>query len=144
MTSYYSVTISNDNFKVEFNLEQYNKDKNLDGLYVVVTNVKKERLNTRQVRKHYKKLQHVEHAFRDMKTTRINIRPIFHVNEATTRGHILISMFSYAIIHHLEQSIFPLIKQINKVEQHNINYLEAIVIYKGDYFYIETIQNNGK
>ena len=91
-------------------------------MYVVVTNVKKERLNTRQVRKHYKKLQHVEHAFRDMKTTRINIRPIFHVNEATTRGHILISMFSYAIIHHLEQSIFPLIKQINKVEKEQLSY----------------------
>lgn len=122
MSSYYSVTISSDSFKTEFHLDQYNNDKNLDGLYVVATSVKKERLNTKQVREHYKKLQHVEHAFRDMKTTRINIRPIFHVNESTTRGHVLISMFSYAIIHHMEQSIFPMLKKINKEEKERLSY----------------------
>ena len=122
MSSYYTVTINAGSFKIEFNLEQYNKDKNLDGLYVVSTNVKQERLNTKQVREHYKKLQHVEHAFRDMKTTRIEIRPIFHVNEAQTRGHVLITMFSYAIIHCIEKSIFPTLKKINKEEKEQLSY----------------------
>jgi transposase len=122
MNLYYKVTINEENFKVEFDLEQYNKDKNLDGLYVVATNVKPEKLNTKQVREHYKKLQHVEHAFRDMKTARLNIRPIFHVNEATTRGHVLLTMFSYAIIHHIEEAIFPFLKKINKDEKLKLSY----------------------
>ena len=122
MNSYYSIKISIAEFKIEFNLEHYNKDKNLDGLYVVATNVEKNRLNTEQVREHYKKLQEVEHAFRDMKITRINIRPIFHVNEAQTRGHVFITMFSYAIIHQMEKAIFPLLKKINKEDKEQLSY----------------------
>jgi transposase len=114
MNTYYSITISCDEFKIDFNLTQYNNDKNLDGLYVLVTNVKAEEYDKKQVREQYKNLKHVEHAFRDMKSVRINVRPIYHVNEATTRGHILCTMFSYAIIYTMEQSVFPLLKEINK------------------------------
>jgi transposase len=114
MNTYYSITISCDEFKIDFNLTVYNNDKNLDGLYVLATNVKAEKLDKKQIRAQYKNLQHVEHAFRDMKSVRINVRPIFHVNEATTRGHILCTMFSYAIIYTIEQSVFPLLKEINK------------------------------
>lgn len=122
MNSYYTITINAGSFKIEFNLEQYNRDKNLDGLYVIASSVKRERLNTKQVREHYKKLQHVEHAFRDMKTTRLEIRPVFHVNKAQTRGHVLITMFSYAIIHCIEKSIFPMLKKINKEEKEQLSY----------------------
>jgi len=114
MNTYYSITISCDEFKTDFNLTQYNNDKCLDGLYVLVTNVKAEKYDKKQIREQYKNLKHVEHAFRDMKSVRINVRPIFHVNEGTTRGHILCTMFSYAIIYTMEQSIFPLLKEINK------------------------------
>jgi len=114
MNTYYCVTINYDIFAIDFNLTHYNKDKNLDGLYVLVTNVKSKNLNKTQIREKYKNLQHVEHAFRDMKSVRINVRPIFHVNEATTRGHILITMFSYAIIYTLEQAVFPMLKDLNK------------------------------
>lgn len=122
MNSYYKIKIDVNNFKSEFDLEQYNKDKNLDGLYVVATTVNKTCMDTQQVREHYKNLQHVEHAFRDMKTTKLDIRPIFHVNEAQTRGHVLITMFSFAIIHQIEKSIFPMIKKINKKEKEQLSY----------------------
>ncbi len=122
MNSYYKIKIDVNNFKSEFNLEQYNKDKNLDGLYVISTTVNNKRLDTHEVREHYKNLQHVEHAFRDMKTTKLDIRPIFHVNEAQTRGHVLITMFSFAIIHQIEKSIFPMIKRINKKEKEQLSY----------------------
>ena len=122
MNTYYTVTINASNFKIELDLEQYNKDKDLDGLYVVATSVTKDRMDKLQIREHYKKLQHVEHAFRDMKTTVLDIRPIFHVNEARTRGHVLLTMFSYAIIHHMEQRIFPLLKIINKQDKEQLSY----------------------
>jgi transposase len=114
MNAYYCITVNSDEFKIEFNLIQYNRDKNLDGLYVLATNVKPEKLNKTEIRAQYKNLKHVEHAFRDMKSVRINIRPIFHVNESTTRGHILLSMFSYAIIYTMEQSVFPFLKELDK------------------------------
>ena len=122
MSSYYTVKIDKKSFNINFNLKLYNKDKNLDGLYVVATNVESNKLNTKQVREHYKLLQHVEHAFRDMKTVQLQIRPIFHVNEPQTRGHVLLTMFSYSIIQNIEKCIFPMLKEMNKKEKEQLSY----------------------
>jgi transposase len=43
-------------------------------------------------------VQKFAHAFRDFKSDNIQIRPVYHRNEAQTRGHVLLSMFSYAIV----------------------------------------------
>ena len=59
-------------------------------------------------------MKYVEHAFRDMKTAQLDIRPIYHVNEGTTRGHVFVTMFAYAIVRELENCIFPWLKAKNK------------------------------
>ncbi|MDY0142506.1 MAG: hypothetical protein RBR97_11495, partial [Bacteroidales bacterium] len=84
--------------------------------------VKKENMGTKQVREKYKELQNVEHAFRDMKTDKLNIRPIFHVNEAQTRGHVFVCMFSYAIVKELEMVIYPWLKKYNKENNCKLSY----------------------
>ena len=126
MQSFYEVTITNEEFTVQFNFEKYTQAKLLDGKYVIVTNVTKEKMTKETVRKEYKNLQHVEHAFRDMKTVKLNIRPIFHVNENTTRGHVFVTMFAYAIVRELEIKIFPWLKKSNKEkkEQFSIHDIE--------------------
>jgi len=65
------------------------------------------------VRKTYKNLQNVEHAFRQMKTSNLELRPIYHINEAQTRGHVLITMFAYCVVNQLERKIFPYLKTQN-------------------------------
>jgi transposase len=122
MNSFYTITIDSEKFEVDFNLEQYNNERKLDGCYVVTSNVAKEKMDKETVKQHYKALQNVEHAFRDMKTCRLDVRPIFHVNEATTRGHVLITMFSYTIIHQLEHKLFPFLKQWNKKNKRQLAY----------------------
>ena len=49
-----------------------------------------------------------------MKTFNLDVRPIHHRNENTTRGHIFVTMFAYAILRELENRIFPWLKQNNK------------------------------
>ena len=49
-----------------------------------------------------------------MKTAQLDIRPIYHVNEGTTRGHVFVTMFAYAIVRELENCIFPWLKAKNK------------------------------
>ena len=66
------------------------------------------------IRQQYKNLQNVEHAFRDFKSDNIQIRPVYHRNESQTRGHVLRSMFSYAIIKKMESKIYPFLKQWNQ------------------------------
>lgn len=113
MQSFYTTTISEEKFTVEFDFENYTQAKKLDGKYVIVTNVKKEKMPKEEIRAEYKNLKYVEHAFRDMKTMQLDIRPIYHINEDTTRGHVFVTMFAYAIVRELENCIFPWLKQNN-------------------------------
>lgn len=114
MQSFYEITITNNEFTVQFDFDKYSQARQLDGKYVFVTNIRKEIMTKETVRNEYKNLQNVEHAFRDMKTARLDIRPIFHVNENTTRGHVFVTMFSYAIVRELEKKIYPWLKEHNK------------------------------
>jgi transposase len=126
MSKFYDITITNDEFKIDYNIQKYQNEKVLDGKYVIESTVNKEDMNTVQVREKYKELQNVEHAFRDMKTDKLNIRPIFHVNEAQTRGHVLVAMFSYAIVKELETAIYPWLKNHNKANKCKLSYHDAI------------------
>ena len=99
MTRHYAInTIDNNKFVIDFDEQKFSHAESLCGKYVVCTNVKSENLNSIQVRTHYKNLQEVEHAFRDLKSDNISIRPVFHRNESQTRGHVLVCVFAYAII----------------------------------------------
>jgi len=122
MSKFYTITISNDEFKINYELEKYHDQKSLDGKYVIESTVSKQEMTTKQVREKYKELQNVEHAFKDMKTDKLNIRPIFHVNEAQTRGHVFVCMFSYAIVKELETIIYPWLKAYNKKHNCKLSY----------------------
>jgi hypothetical protein len=126
MSKFYDITITNDEFKIDYNMQKYQNEKVLDGKYFIESTVNKEDMNTVQVREKYKELQNVEHAFRDMKTDKLNIRPIFHVNEAQTRGHVLVAMFSYAIVKELETAIYPWLKNYNKANKCKLSYHDVI------------------
>jgi transposase len=69
------------------------------------------------VRGEYKNMQKVEHAFRDLKSDNISIRPVYHCKEEQTAGHVLLCMFAYAIIKELENKLFPFLKQYNQTHQ---------------------------
>ncbi|MCF6274182.1 MAG: hypothetical protein L3J05_00260, partial [Robiginitomaculum sp.] len=49
-------------------------------------------------------------------------RPIFHINEAQTRGHVFVSMFSYAIVKELETVIYPWLKTYNEKNKCKLSY----------------------
>jgi len=111
---YYDIIeISNSKFEMAFNQEKYENALQMAGKYVVTSTVKSTKMATEQVRETYKKLQNVEHAFRDFKSDNIQLHPVYHRNQAQTRGHVLMSMFSYSIIKEMENKIFPFLKTWN-------------------------------
>ena len=126
MSNFYNINISNDEFTINFLLEEYQKQKQLDGKYIIETTVQKERMNTEQVRQEYKKLQNVEHAFRYLKTDKLNIRPVYHRNEEQTRGHVFICMFAYAIVKEMETAIYPWLKSYNAKNKCKLSYWDII------------------
>ncbi|HTN68222.1 MAG TPA: IS1634 family transposase, partial [Dysgonamonadaceae bacterium] len=127
MSKYYEIVQINDNeFTIDFRAEKYLQAKQLAGKYVICTGIAKEKMNKLEVRKQYKNLQNVEHAFRDLKSDYIQIRPVFVRGEAQTRGHVLLSMFSYAIIKEMETKIFPFLKSWNKKAKNRLAFADIL------------------
>ena len=127
MSKYYEIVQINDNeFIVDFKAEKYLQAKQLAGKYVICTGIDKEKMDKHEVRKQYKNLQHVEHAFRDLKSDYIQIRPVFVRGKAETRGHVLLSMFSYAIIKEMETKIFPFLKSWNKKAKNRLAFADIM------------------
>jgi transposase len=127
MNKYYNIEIiDNQTFNVVFNQEEYDKSCSLCGKYVVCTNVPEQKMNTEQVRGEYKKLQNVEHAFKDLKSKNISLRPVYHCNEKQTRGHVLLCMFAYAIIKELENKLYPFLKEYNKTHKTQLAFNDLI------------------
>lgn len=87
---------------------QIDEQKELDGCYVVKTEVPKEELKTQVAHDRYKDLGMVEYAFRTMKTTIEEMRPIFVRKENGTKGHVFIVMLSYMITKYISDKIYDL------------------------------------
>jgi len=123
MDKYYDIeAIDSESFRVGFNQEDFDKSRSLCGKYVVCTNVPTQNMIAEEVRGQYKNLKHAEHAFRDLKSDNISIRPIYHRKELQTRGHVLLCMFAYAIIKEMENKLFPLLNELNRSQKKQLSF----------------------
>lgn len=123
MDKYYALeAIDNETFQVDFRQEEFDRSRSLCGKYVVCTSVSQQDMSAEQVRGQYKNLQQAEHAFRDLKSDNISIRPIFHRKEPQTRGHVLLCMFAYAIIKEMENKLFPFLKTYNRSQKRQLSF----------------------
>jgi len=80
----------------------------LDGLYVIFTDVKEEEMNISEVVQTYRKLIGVEQAFRNLKTTQLEIRPIYHKTDDRIKCHIFLCMLAYYLMWNAKQRLTPL------------------------------------
>ena len=94
--------------KDEEKIKQYSK---LDGCYVIRSNVEKERLSKEHLLARYKDLKMVEQAFRTMKTTELQVRPVRHWTVENVRGHVFMCFLAYRIIWELRQRLAPLLSR---------------------------------
>lgn len=73
----------------------------LDGCYILKSNVPKNLADKETLHKRYKDLAMVEKAFRTMKQSFEEIQPIYVRKETRTRGHVLVCMLSYMIMKYI-------------------------------------------
>ena len=73
----------------------------LDGCYILKSNVPKNVAGKETLHKRYKDLAMVEHAFRTMKQSFEEMQPIYVRKEMRTRGHVFVCMLSYMIIKYI-------------------------------------------
>jgi transposase len=76
----------------------------LDGLYIIRTSVKPERMDAATCVRTYKSLAQVERAFRSIKTMDLKVRPIHHHLEGRVRAHIFLCMLAYYVEWHMREA----------------------------------------
>jgi hypothetical protein len=84
------------------------KQAELDGCYVIESDLPKEVVSTQQVHDRYLDLTKVERDFRTLKTGLLEIRPIFLRKEGRTRGHALVSLLALKLARELDRRLAPL------------------------------------
>ena len=84
------------------------KEKLIDGCYVIVSNVSEKHLDTKQLVEFYKKLGLVERAFRNLKTVQLEMRPIYHKTDERIVSHVFLCMLAYYIQWNMLQRLKPL------------------------------------
>ncbi len=75
----------------------------LDGCYVMKTDLPTESADKNELNDMYKGLEHVEWAFRS-ENSRLDVRPTFLRKEERTRGHLFVTLLSYKMYRYLEQA----------------------------------------
>lgn len=80
----------------------------LDGCYVVESDVPVSVASTQQVHDRYVDLTRVERDFRTLKTGLLEIRPVFLRKAERTRGHALVSLLALKLAWELERRVAPL------------------------------------
>ena len=108
MAKHFTVTISDTTIRYERDTEAIAAEAALDGIYVIRTSVKPDRLDAAGVVGAYKDLAKVERDFRNIKAIDLDLRPIYHRLEDRVRAHVLICMLAAYIAWHLRKAWAPL------------------------------------
>ncbi len=109
MAKHFTLTITDDRFRYERDAAAIAAETALDGLYVIRTTIGAERLAPEEVVRSYKRLAHVERAFRSLKTVDLHVRPIHHRKTERVRAHVLLCMLSYYVEWHMRRALAPLL-----------------------------------
>ena len=106
---HFEITVTDDDILWSRNEEKIEAEARLDGIHIIRTSLESSKLGMEQVVSAYKSLSQVERAFRSMKTTSLEIRPIYVYSENHVRGHVLLCMLAYYVEWHLRRMLAPLL-----------------------------------
>jgi transposase len=98
------------------------KEEQLDGCYVIRTDVPEETFSSEEVIKTYKKLAHVEKAFKIIKTTVLEIRPVRHHLDDRIKAHIFLCMLAYYLQWHISDRLAPLFEKDGKNDKRRYSF----------------------
>jgi len=122
LTKVISCKIENRIISLDIDDEAAKQAFKLDGCYVIKTDLTKQEISKQEIHDRYKDLALVEFAFRTIKTTIEEIRPIYVRKEKRTRGHVLVCMLAYIIVKHITDKT----KKLGYTRKHIFESLDKI------------------
>lgn len=106
---HFKLRIEDGHFSWERDEVSIEREKMLDGIYVIRTSEPREQLSAEDAVRQYKSLSQVERLFRTLKGIDLRIRPIRHRTEAHVRAHIFLCVMAYYVEWHMRQALAPLL-----------------------------------
>lgn len=94
-----------------FNEEKIAAEEVFDGCYIVRSDVPGEQMGAAEVVASYKKLMMVERAFRNMKTVKLELRPVYHKTDDRIRSHVFVCMLAFYLLWHAVERLAPTLKK---------------------------------
>lgn len=111
---YFNWTVTEGVLSYSRKVEVITSEENLDGCYVIRSDVSASEMTGAEILESYRKLAHVEQAFRYIKTTALDLRPIRHHIDDRIRAHVFLCMLAYYIEWHMIRDLKPLLTQKKK------------------------------
>jgi len=113
----------------------WQEEEKLDGCYVIKTSIIDSQILTgQQVHDRYKDLAYVEQAFRTMKTTLLEQRPVYVRKEKRTKAHVFITMLAYKLSRYMikiikehEDELLKLLFATNKAPKNQVLELDDVI-----------------
>src|SRR5712691_11901991 len=102
---HFTLEITDTSFRAARDEAAIAREAALDGLYVIRTPVDAARLPAAEVVRAYKRLAHVERAFRSLKTIDLKVRPIHHRKADRVRAHVWLCTLAYYVEWHMRQAL---------------------------------------
>ena len=109
MGKHFKLEIAEESFSYHRNQDSITQEAALDGIYVIRTNVALAALSPADTVLSYKRLVHVERAFRCIKTVDLKLRPIHHHLADRVRAHVFICMLAYYVEWHMRRALAPML-----------------------------------
>jgi len=109
MAKHFTYTITETGFTSARDEARIAAEAALDGIYVIRTNVPAATLGAPDVVAAYKRLSHVERAFRTLKSPELAVRPIYHRKDARIRAHVLVCMLANYVVWHMKRALAPVL-----------------------------------
>jgi len=109
VAKHFHIEITDDSFSFHRLEAQIAGEEQLDGLYVIRSNVEPEDFDAEETVRAYKDLGKVEHAFRSFKSVDLKVRPIHHRKPERVRAHVLLCMLAYYVEWHMRRPLAPIL-----------------------------------
>jgi transposase len=110
MLKHFELNIGESSFSYQPLEELIAKEARLDGFYVIrARNIEAQTMDEKQIVATYKSLSGVERVFRNMKTSTLKVRPIFHRESDMVRAHIFICMLAAHVQWHMQHALKELL-----------------------------------
>lgn len=106
---FFRVEIGDDSLTYQRDAARIAHEAVRDGLYVIRTSVPKDDLGAADAVRTYKRLSRVERAFRTIKGTSLQVRPVYHRLPNRVRGHVFLCMLAYHVQWHMRRRLAPML-----------------------------------